>query len=494
MAFTTPTYLLFLALTFALYWASKKRAAQNLLLVVTSYLFYATWDSRFGALLLGTSLLDYSVGISLAGTKRQGARRALLMLSLCGNLCALALFKYFNFFAENFYLLAQAVGWRTDPLLVKILLPVGISFYTLKSLGYTVDVYHRRTKATTDLIAYLAYVAFFPQLLAGPIDRAGNLLRQLLEGRRFVYAMAVDGCRQILWGLFKKMLLADNLAPIVQLGYGQAAVRPGPQLMLATIFFAFQIYCDFSAYSDIAIGSAKLLGIESLPNFAYPYFSQSPAEFWRRWHISLTTWFRDYVYFSMGGVRGTASRRAFNVIGTFLLSGLWHGASWNFLIWGGINGAAVLPAMLRRSPGRLQEEKGEQQQQRHGLLPSLQALLKMLLTFSFICLAWVFFRAQTLSDAVLIIKKIFVDALNPAAYRGITALLYPYADYPLAGKKIILFLSAFVLIEWIQRQRPHPLMLDDWPGAARWLVYNGLIFLVLYFGTHFVTGFYYYQF
>jgi alginate O-acetyltransferase complex protein AlgI len=492
MAFTTPTYLLFLALIFALYWASKRGASQNLVLLVASYAFYATWDSRFGALLLGTSLVDYSVGIGLARTNHQGARRALLLLSLCVNLGALALFKYFNFFIENFHLLARTVGWRTDPLLLKLMLPVGISFYTLKSLGYTIDVYKRRTKATTDLIAYLAYVAFFPQLLAGPIDRAGNLLRQLLEGRRFVYATAVDGCRQILWGLFKKMLLADNLAPIVQLAYGEAATRPGPQLLLATICFAFQIYCDFSAYSDIAIGSAKLLGIESLPNFAYPYFSLSPAQFWRRWHISLTTWFRDYVYFSMGGVRGSAPRRAFNVMSTFVLSGLWHGASWNFLIWGGINGAAVLPAMLRRSPKRVQAEYAQQQQPGH--IPSPQVLLKMLLTFSFICLAWVFFRAQTLSDAVLIIKKIFVDALNPAAYRGITSLLHPYADYPLAGKKIILFLSAFVLVEWIQRHRPHPLTLDDWPGAARWLVYHGLIFLVLYFGTYFVTGFYYYQF
>jgi len=490
MAFTTPTYLLFLALTFALYWASKKRTAQNLLLVVASYVFYATWDSRFGLLLLGTSLLDYSVGISLARTEGARARRALLMLSLCGNLGALALFKYFNFFAENFHLLTQAIGWRTDPLLLKIMLPVGISFYTLKSLGYTIDVYKRRTKATTDLIAYLAYVAFFPQLLAGPIDRAGNLLRQLLEERRFVYPLAVDGCRQILWGLFKKMLLADNLAPIVQLAYGEAATRPGPQLLLATVCFAFQIYCDFSAYSDIAIGSAKLLGIESLPNFAYPYFSQSPAEFWRRWHISLTTWFRDYVYFSMGGVRGRAARRAFNVMSTFILSGLWHGASWNFLIWGGINGAAVLPAMLRHRPTRMQSE----QEQRPGLLPSPRALLKMLLTFSFLCLAWVFFRAQTLPDAVLIIKKIFSDALNPAAYRQFTSILHPYADYPLAGKKIILFLSAFVLVEWIQRLRPHPLMLDHCPKPVRWLIYNGLIFLVLYFGTYFVTGFYYYQF
>lgn len=489
MALTTPTYLLFLVLIFALYWACKKRGAQNLLLLVASYVFYATWDSRLGALLLGTSLLDYSVGLGLARTQRLSARRALLMLSLCGNLGALALFKYFNFFAENFQLLARAIGWHTDPVLLKFMLPVGISFYTLKSLGYTIDVYHRRTKATTNLIAYLTFVAFFPQLLAGPIDRAGNLLRQLLAPRRFLYPLAVDGCRQILWGLFKKMVFADNLAPVVQLGYGEAATRPGPQLLLATVCFAFQIYCDFSAYSDIAIGSAKLLGLESLTNFAYPYFSQSPAEFWRRWHISLTTWFRDYVYFSLGGVRASALRRAFNVMITFLLSGLWHGASWNFLIWGGINGVAVLPAMLRRGKRRAQAEE-----ERQGFLPSPQALLKMSLTFAFICLAWVFFRAQTLPDALLIIKKIFSDAFNPAAYRQLTSLLHPYAEYPLEGRKIVLFLSGFVLVEWIQRHRLHPLALDAWPRAARWLVYNGLIFLVLYFGTNFVTGFYYYQF
>jgi D-alanyl-lipoteichoic acid acyltransferase DltB (MBOAT superfamily) len=309
-----------------------------------------------------------------------------------------------------------------------------------------------------------------------------------LAERRFIYPLAVDGCRQILWGFFKKMVLADNLAPIVNLAYGEAATRPGPHLLVATICFAFQIYCDFSAYSDIAIGAGKLLGIESAPNFAYPYFAQSPAEFWRRWHISLTTWFRDYVYFPLGGVRGSAPRRVLNVMMTFILSGLWHGASWNFLIWGGINGVAVLPALFRRRRARPKVER------QSGLLPSARALFKMLLTFSFICLAWVFFRAPTLAEALLIIKKIFADALDPAAYRSLATLLHPYPDYPLAGRKLILLLAAFVGIEWSQRHRQHPLTLDAWPRAARWLVYNGLIFLVLYFGTYWITTFYYYQF
>src|SRR5438270_1335981 len=336
MALTTPTYLLFFSICFALYWLVKKRDLQNGLIVIFSYLFYATWDSRFGLLLLVTSVIDFCVGLSLARTKSLNARRALLALSICSGIGVLALLKYFNFFAENLRFLAGLVGWHLDFVTLNFLLPVGISFYTFKSLSYTIDVYRRDVEPTTNLTAYLAYVAFFPQLLAGPIDRAGNLLQQFLTERKFNYETAVLGCRQILWGLFKKMVLADNLAPVVNLAYAQAATRPGAHLLFATICFAFQIYCDFSAYSDIAIGSARLLGLESVINFAHPYFSESPVEFWRRWHISLMNWFRDYVFFPLGGMRRSRLRRAFNVLLIFLLSGLWHGAAWNFIFWGGI--------------------------------------------------------------------------------------------------------------------------------------------------------------
>jgi D-alanyl-lipoteichoic acid acyltransferase DltB (MBOAT superfamily) len=319
-----------------------------------------------------------------------------------------------------------------------LILPVGISFYTFKSLSYTIDVYRRDIEPTSNLIAYLAFVAFFPQLLAGPIDRASNLLRQLLAERRFNYPMAVFGCRQILWGLFKKMVIADHLAPIVNLAYAQAPATPGPHLLFATICFAFQIYCDFSAYSDIAIGTGKLLGLDSMTNFNYPYFSQSPAEFWRRWHISLTSWFRDYVFFSLGGVRGSSLRRAFNILLTFLISGLWHGASWNFILWGGFNGVAVLPASFRRRKVRGAAQPAG------SIWSSLRVFAKILLTFLFICLTWIFFRARDLPTAFLILKKIFAEALNISAYRSIPGLLHPYVDYPLAGKRLIIFLLGFI--------------------------------------------------
>ncbi|HKC66195.1 MAG TPA: MBOAT family O-acyltransferase [Pyrinomonadaceae bacterium] len=486
MALTTPTYLLFFSICFALYWLARKRDLQNGLLVIFSYIFYATWDSRFGLLLFITSLIDYSVGLSLARTKSLSARRALLALSICSGLGALAFFKYFNFFAENLRSLAELVGWHFDLATLNFLLPVGISFYTFKSLSYTIDVYRRDVEPTANLTAYLAYVAFFPQLLAGPIDRAGNLLQQLLVDRRFNYERTVAGCRQILWGLFKKMVLADNLAPVVNLAYAQAAARPGPHLLFATICFAFQIYCDFSAYSDIAIGCARLLGLESVINFAHPYFSESPVEFWRRWHISLMSWFRDYVFFPLGGIRRSRLRRAFNVLLTFLLSGLWHGASWNFIIWGGINGVAVLPAAFRR-----RRERGLQKSANQPWSSVLKAS-KILLTFLFICLTWVFFRAPDLPTAFLILRKIFAEALNISAYRSISGLAYPYVDYPLAGRKLFLFLFGFIVIEALQNYRL--VNLERWPGIIRWLVYNGLLFLIFYFGTYMVGQFYYYQF
>jgi D-alanyl-lipoteichoic acid acyltransferase DltB (MBOAT superfamily) len=487
MAFTTPTYLLFFIVCFLLYWAVKKSALQNALLVIFSYFFYATWDSRLGLLLLSTSLIDYCVGLGLAHSKSFNSRRALLALSICSGIGTLAFFKYFNFFAENFIRLAGSAGWHIDPVLLKLMLPVGISFYTFKSLSYTIDVYRRDIEPTNDLIAYLAYVAFFPQLLAGPIDRASNLLAQLLTNRRFNYPLAVIGCRQILWGFFKKMVLADHLAPIVNLAYAEASTRPGPHLLFATLCFAFQIYCDFSAYSDIAIGTSRLLGIESAHNFARPYFSQSPAEFWRRWNISLTSWFRDYIFFPLGGLRASPLRRAFNVMLTFFLSGLWHGASWNFILWGGVNGVAVLPASLRR-----QKVRRSAAQVKEGRSSSLRKFTKILLTFIFICLTWVLFRAPDLATAFLILRKIFVEALNLSAYYSIAELLHPYTDYPLAGHRLIIFLLGFVLIEGLQKS---PLAnLDAWPRMIRWLAYNGLILLILYFGTYLVSKFYYYQF
>lgn len=487
MAVTTLTFLLFFAACFACYWLVKKRGWQNMVLVAFSYLFYATWDSRFGLLLLATSLIDYSVGLGLARAKSASVRRALLALSICSGLGALALFKYFNFFVENFSRLAELVGWHVDPVLTNFILPVGISFYTFKSLSYTIDVYRRDIAPTANLVAYLAYVAFFPQLLAGPIDRAGNLLSQLLTKRRFDYQQAVSGCRQILRGLCKKLVLADNLAIIVNLVYIQAGKRSGPELLFATICFAWQIYGDFSGYSDIAIGLGKLLGLQTDPNFDYPYFSQSPAEFWRRWHISLTSWFRDYLFFPLGGLRRSRLRAGINVMVTFLVSGLWHGASWNFVLWGGLNGVAVLPALVWRRKGHraVMMTAGK-------LLPHVLAATRILMTFLLISLLWIFFRMPDLSMAWLILKKIFVEALYLPGYLSIRGLLHPMVDYPLAGKILPLLLIGFIMIEWAQKQKW--VKLDARPVIIRWLAYNAAIFLIFYFGTYWVNPFYYYQF
>ena len=334
MVFSTITFFLFLGLVWSGYWAIGRRRPQNVLLILASYAFYSWWDYLFCALMLASSVVDYAAGLGLARTTRPAGRRAWLGMSLAVNLGMLGFFKYFNFFADSLREAAAMVGVQLDPITLSVVLPVGISFYTFQTLGYTIDVYRGRAQACRDAVDYFAYVSFFPQLVAGPIERATNLLGQFAKPRHLTRDHAVDGCRQILWGLTKKMLLADNLAPIVELAYQNPSGTSGPLLLFGTVCFAFQIYCDFSGYTDIARGTARLFGFELMRNFACPYFSRNVGEFWRRWHISLSTWFRDYVYIPLGGNHARRGRRAFNVMVTFCLSGLWHGASWNFVVWG----------------------------------------------------------------------------------------------------------------------------------------------------------------
>ena len=483
MTFTTLTYILFLVLVFTVYWAVQRRSAQNVLLLVISYLFYASWDYRFCLVLFATSLIDFFVGQSLSEAATQGKRRLLLTMSLAWNLGVLGFFKYSNFFIESFHQFSERLGWNVNLPLLRIVLPIGISFYTFKSLSYTLDIYRRQLKPTKKIVEYFAFVSFFPQLLAGPIDRASTLLPQFFDERKFKYEQAVDGCRQILWGFFKKMVLADNLSPLVDHFYANPQNAPGPHLIIATACFAFQIYCDFSAYSDIAIGSAKLLGFKSMRNFAYPYFAESMSDFWRRWHISLTSWFRDYVFFSLGGVRGTSLRRAVNVVITFLLSGFWHGASWNFLIWGGLNGLVITPDLFRKRQRKRQRDSA-------GLGSSLVRLLRIVRTFAIACLIWIFFRAPTLSVAGSIYKKIFSDLLNLRAY------LQPGAVFAYApiGYLLPVLLVFFVVCEWVERTREHPLNLDRLPRFLRWSAYSILILVTLRYGFHVSGDFVYFRF
>lgn len=484
MTFTSLTFIVFLALMFATYWGIRRRRSQNALLVLGSYFFYGWWDYRFCALILLSSLVDFGLGAALGQTQSAARRRWLLATSLLVNLGALAFFKYFGFFAESLAELAALIGWRVGRFELAVALPVGISFYTFQTLSYTIDVYRRKLSPTRQIIDYLAYVSFFPQLVAGPIERGQRFLPQFLEPRVFDPALAKDGCRQILWGFFKKMVLADGLALIVAPLYADPSGSSGAELALATVCFGFQIYLDFSAYSDIAIGTGRLFGFRLMRNFAYPYFARSVGEFWRRWHISLSTWFRDYLYIPLGGSRVGRSRRIFNVLTTFVVSGLWHGASWNFVIWGAIHGLAMIPSILSASGERLgmtDVPGGE------AFIPRASSLFRMGRTFLLVSLAWVFFRAPTLPEALTILQRIGLDTLNGAALEALGVLLWN-------KKRILTILALFMLIEWLQRRHDHPLHVTTQSAAVRWILYTALFWGTLLFAAPQGGQFIYFQF
>jgi D-alanyl-lipoteichoic acid acyltransferase DltB (MBOAT superfamily) len=471
MLFTSLTFIVFLAGVFAVYWSLPWRRAQNLFLASASYVFYAWWDPRFCGLLFLHCLVDFTIARALGRAQKSTARRALLLGSVAVNLGLLGTFKYFHFFQDNLVALAGQLGFCLAPWSVQIVLPVGISFYTFQSLGYTVDVYRGRLAPARNFIDYLAFVAFFPVLIAGPIERAVNLLPQFDRPRTFDHGQTVDGCRLILLGFAKKLILADNLAAVVALYYDPrcAPYASGTQLVLATVCFAFQIYCDFSAYSDIAVGTGRLLGFQIMGNFAYPYFALNLVEFWRRWHISLSSWFRDYVYIPLGGNRGSRSATVRNLLITFLLSGLWHGASWTFVVWGALHGLGVAACSLWA--GR---------RLRALTLPA--RLGHLAATFAFVCAGWVFFRAATLADAFVIFKRI--------ATRLFAA---PNPDLPSMSPSLAL-VAAFVGLEWLQRHRPHVLTLEWFPRPALWAAYTGLLWLTLYSHTSKAAPFLYFQF
>lgn len=487
MTFVSVTFLLFFPLVFALHWLPARRGWQNSVLIVASYVFYGWWDYRFCALMLISSLVDYGVGLALGRTEGVGFRRCWLWLSIVCNLGLLGFFKYFNFFADSLAGLADRVGWHLNTGTLEIILPVGISFYTFQTLSYTIDVYRRKMPPTANLIDYLAFVSFFPQLVAGPIERATHLLPQFARTRTFDFDSARDACRQILWGFVKKLVLADRLAAFVDATYGAQTPVQGPLLALATVCFAFQIYCDFSAYSDIAIGTARLMGIRLVRNFAYPYFSQSISEFWRRWHISLSTWFRDYVYIPLGGSKTSRVRRAINVMVTFVVSGLWHGAAWRFVLWGGVNGSALVAEKTSRPTC---QQKSDTPGGEH-LIPRPGVLLRMLSTFSIICLCWVFFRAADVGEAFRILRQILGDLFTISAYGSLAEQIR--ADRFLLVTLVLL--AAFICIEWVQRRKPHALSLEIRSLPARWTVYTILIWGGLnLMPTNFVNPFIYFAF
>ena len=452
MLFNTFEFFVFLLFVYSLYWLLRRRE-QNLLLLVASYVFYGWWDWRFLLLIIISSTVQFISGLRIERSGQTRRKRLWLTFSVVTNLGVLGIFKYLDFGVESFAQLLQVSGIPVNVRTLGIALPVGISFYTFQGLSYTIDIYRNRIKSEPDIVALFAFIAFFPQLIAGPIERAFNLLPQFRKDRRFDPSVAVDGCRQMLWGLFLKIVVADNLASYVDRVYADPYAAEGWPLLWATYFFALQIYCDFAGYSHIAIGCSRLFGIRLMRNFAYPYFSRSPAEFWHRWHISLSTWFRDYVYIPMGGNRVGWLRNKANILVTFAVSGLWHGAGVTFLFWGLLHGLLVA-AQWWSPKTKLDEPCGK------GTLPSVRDLMAMILVFHITCVAWVFFRADDLSAALHILGTILP---------GLAA--HPFAVSPVPLKRLFLAVGLLLLVEWIQRDRAHALDVGEMSMPARRVIY-----------------------
>ena len=481
MLFNSISFAIFLPIVFFLYWfiTNKNLKLQNLLLLVASYYFYACWDWRFMFLLMFSTFLDYYTGLKIEESKNQNLRKFWLWLSVGINLGFLGFFKYYNFFAESFAEMLQNFGLQVNPWTLKVILPVGISFYTFHGLSYVLDIYFKRIKAERNFVEYAVFVSFFPLLVAGPIERATHLLPQIKVKREFSYEKAVDGLRQILWGLFKKMVIADNCAVFANQIFANSATASGSELVLGALFFTFQIYGDFSGYSDIALGTARLFGIDLLRNFAFPYFSRDIAEFWRRWHISLSSWFRDYLYIPLGGSKGGNWMRIRNTFAIFLVSGFWHGANWTFIIWGFLNALFIMPSIILKTNRNNLEIVAM-----NKLIPSLRDVFNILLTFSLTVFAWIFFRAESVHHAIEYIVGIF------------NASLFTVPDVKTAAYATLILIAFFMLIEWIGRE--HQFALQDFlvkkPRFIRWLFYGFIILLIgLFLQTH-ETPFIYFQF
>tara|TARA_R110000787_G_C13422016_1_gene444939 strand:+ start:243 stop:1682 length:1440 start_codon:yes stop_codon:yes gene_type:complete len=479
MLFNSIDFAIFLPIVFILYWfaTDKNLKLQNFLIVVASYLFYSWWDWRFLSLILFSTLIDYSIGIRLSKEENISKRKILLWISILVNLGFLGFFKYYNFFLDNFITAFSLFGSPINVQGLNIVLPVGISFYTFQTLSYTIDVYKRKLKPTKDFIAFTAFVSFFPQLVAGPIERATNLLPQFYKKRVFEYHRAVDGLRQILWGLFKKIVIADNSAQIANEIFNNSTDYSGSTLVLGAFFFTFQIYGDFSGYSDIAIGTSRLFGFNLKQNFAFPYFSRDIAEFWRRWHISLSTWFRDYLYIPLGGSRGGTWMKLRNTFVIFIVSGFWHGANWTFIVWGALNAIYFLPLLLLKK-NRVNTNIVAQGK----YLPTLKEIFNMLTTFALTVLAWVFFRAENIGHAWSYLSTIFSKSLFTIPYYS-------------GMKTPILLILFFIIIEWLGRESDYAIenIKNKFNLITRWSFYLILIILIgLYKGEN--QQFIYFQF
>lgn len=463
MLFNSISFAIFLPIVFFLYWFGTKGnlRAQNILLLVSSYFFYSCWDYRFLFLLLFSTFLDYFTGLRIHQASSKVNKKVWLWISIGINLGFLGLFKYYNFFAASFAEGLSDLGFSVHPWTLHVILPVGISFYTFHGLSYVIDIYKDRIKPEKDFVEYSVFVSFFPLLVAGPIERATHLLPQIQKERKFDYSKAVDGLRQILWGLFKKIVIADGCANYANMIFNNSAEFSGSTLVLGAIFFAFQIYCDFSGYSDIALGTARLFGIELLRNFAFPYFSRDIAEFWRRWHISLSTWFRDYLYIPLGGSKGGVWMKVRNTFIIFLVSGFWHGANWTFIVWGFLNALFIMPSILFNT-----NRKNLDIVAQGRYFPSIREIFSMLITFSLTIIAWIFFRAESVTHALKFISGIFSQSIFSAPE------VKPYT--------LLLLVSLFMIIEWLGREQQYAIASFGvkWKRPVRWSFYTILLLII----------------
>ena len=507
MLFNSLEFLTFLPIVFLLYWfvfdyamrgCKRQLLWQNLLIVVASYIFYGWWDWRFLVLIAITTVLSFLSGIGIEKAPTQKGKKAVMIANIAVNLGILGVYKYYDFFATQF---AELFGIESDFLLLHLILPVGISFYTFQALSYSIDVYRKQIEPTHDIVAFTAFLSFFPQLVAGPIERATNLLPQFQKKRIFDYAQAVDGMRQILWGLFKKIVVADNCATYVDQVFGDISGQSGSTLVLAAVLFTFQIYGDFSGYSDIAIGTAKLFGIKLMRNFNVPYFSRDIAEFWRRWHISLTTWFRDYVYIPLGGSRPDTSRLSplasrfspsaytkciavRNTFIIFLLSGFWHGANWTFVLWGAYHALLFVPLLLMGKNRCYRDTVATTTLPDSTIktkwLPTIKEASQMLLTFALAVFGWIIFRADSIGQVWEYIAGICSSSLiSMPNIGGISAL--------------IMNIALLIIVEWLMRDRSHGLDMRMLHPVLRYGIYAILLFILFAFSGH-TVNFIYFQF
>ncbi len=480
MFFNSIEFAIYLPIVFILYWFvfNRNHLLQNAFIVLASYTFYAFWDWRFLLLMAFTTVCSYYSGLYIQKSSDKPKKAKIIsIMNIVVNLSILGVFKYYNFFIDNFIGIFHLFGKELSLHSLQIILPVGISFYTFQALSYSIDIYRHKIKPTNNLVSYFAYVSFFPQLVAGPIERATNLLPQFSKARKFEYDKAIDGMRQILWGLFKKVVIADNCAIYVNQVFENYTDFSGSTLLIAAVFFAFQIYGDFSGYSDIAIGTARLFGINLMRNFNYPYFSRDIAEFWRKWHISLSTWFRDYVYIPLGGSKVSKINIVRNTLIIFIVSGFWHGANWTFIVWGFLNALYFMPLILFKTNRNNIEIVAKGQ-----MLPNIKDVLSISVTFCLTVFAWIFFRSDTVTSALGFISEIF----------SVSFFTLPSVSGSLSLKILLII---FILIEWFGREKQYAIanLEHKWSKPWRWVFYIVITFSVFYF-TAGQQQFIYFQF